>query len=54
MTDRYGVENSIKRRRQQDMLFRSLGLSQVEEKQLQQRLKTIQDKLTLIGSVGMS
>ena len=45
------MESSIMRRRQQDILFRSPGLTQMEEKQMQQRLKAIQDKLTLIGSV---
>ena len=43
----------MKRRRQQDMLFKSPGLSQQEEKALQARLKVIQEKLTLIGSVGV-
>ena len=51
VTNRYDVESSIVRRRQLDILFRSPGLSQVEEKQMHQRLKTIQEKLTLIGSV---
>ena len=49
----YDLENSVKRRRQQDMLFKSPGLSQQEEKALQARLKVIQEKLTLIGSVGL-
>ena len=35
------------------MLFKSPGLSQQEEKALQARLKVIQEKLTLIGSVGL-
>ena len=35
------------------MLFKSPGLSQQEEKALQARLKVIQEKLTLIGSVGV-
>ena len=43
----------MKRRRQQDMLFKSPGLSQQEEKALQARLKVVQEKLALIGSVGV-
>lgn len=42
----------MKRRKQQDILFKSPGLSQQEEKQLQQRLKTVQENLELIGSVS--
>ena len=41
----------MKRRKQQDLLFRSLGLGQQEEKQLQSKLQSIQEALTLIGSV---
>lgn len=52
LTCRYDYESSVKRRKQQDILFKSPGLSQQEEKQLQQKLKSIQEKLELIGSVG--
>ena len=51
---RFDMENSVKRRKQQDLLFRSLGLSMQEEKQLQTKLKSIQDTLALIGSVDQS
>ena len=47
---RFDYENSVKRRKQQDLLFRSLGLGQQEEKQLQSKLQSIQEALTLIGS----
>lgn len=42
----------MKRRKQQDLLFKSLGQSQQEEKQLQAKLKAINEKLAMIGSVG--
>ena len=41
----------MKRRKQQDLLFKSLGQSQQEEKQLQAKLKAINEKLAMIGSV---
>lgn len=54
MRTRFDYENSMKRRKQQDTQFKSPGLSQQEEKQLQLKLKSIQEKLELIGSVSFN
>ena len=51
LTRRYDYEGSVKRRKQQDMMFRSLFQSQQEEKQLQVKLKSLNEELTIIGSV---
>ena len=45
------ISLSNSRTYKQDILFKSPGLSQQEEKQLQQKLKSVQEKLDLIGSV---
>lgn len=50
---RFDMENSVKRRRQQALLFATPGVSQQEEKQLQQELKAVKEKLALIGCVGV-
>ena len=51
VTPRYDYENSVRRRKQQDLMFRSLCQSQQEEKQLQAKLKSLNEQLAIIGSV---